>query len=360
MWQLVTLALFAASIFAGSAAQLKLDMSDKSEAELLALMDDMTKLLNVQKAKLPGPIDQEVRFFCSNRQGAAFSQVMLNDQGLLAKMSMQKPVAFVIHGWTSSSQEAHFRDLAGNYSRYVDSNVCLVDWANLAAYSYDVASGQSIRMTANYLTRFVRFLNLNGIGYAKVTLIGHSLGAHISGFVGKNLGGEVGQIFALDPAGVMFTMPEDVGESNRLTKSDAKFVQVIYTTQGTLAMGISAGHQNLWMNNNGMYPQPGCKKVGEGKGLFSKTVGKRFDFVSVELPIIASLIISSRTDLQPHDVRGNVSGSTGPQGGIYHEALLKLLAIQHRNVCPRHQGQTGNMVKEVGVLNLLLFLYNFL
>ncbi|KAL1403262.1 hypothetical protein pipiens_005749 [Culex pipiens pipiens] len=274
MWQLVTLALFAASIFAGTAAQLKLDMSDKSEAELLALMDDMTKLLNVQKAKLPGPIDQEVRFFCSNRPGAAFSQVMLNDQGLLAKMSMQKPVAFVIHGWTSSSQEAHFRDLAGNYSRYVDSNVCLVDWANLAAYSYDVASGQSIRMTANYLTRFVRFLNLNGIGYAKVTLIGHSLGAHISGFVGKNLGGEVGQIFALDPAGVMFTMPEDVGESNRLTKSDAKFVQVVYTTQGTLAMGISAGHQNLWMNSNGMYPQPGCKKVGEGKGLFSKTVAE--------------------------------------------------------------------------------------
>lgn len=55
----------------------------------------------------------------------------------------------------------------------------------------------------------------------------------------------------------MFTLPLDVGESRRLDKSDAKYVQVIYTTRYLLGVGYEVGHQNF-KPHIGTVPQSGC------------------------------------------------------------------------------------------------------
>lgn len=59
--------------------------------------------------------------------------------------------------------------------------------------------------------------------YKNLTLVGFSLGAHIAGNIGKNLGGRIGTIVALDPAGPLINS-NDVDFS--VTPTDAEYVQV--------------------------------------------------------------------------------------------------------------------------------------
>lgn len=93
-------------------------------------------------------------------------------------------------------------------------------------------------------------------------LIGHSLGAHIAGYIGKNFtktGSPLGRITGLDPAGPFFDhLPATV----RLDRSDGQFVDVIHTNAKAspyFSFGIShsIGHIDFFPNNG--RHQPGCK-----------------------------------------------------------------------------------------------------
>lgn len=57
-------------------------------------------------------------------------------------------------------------------------------------------------------------------------IIGHSLGAHIAGYAGTSLNGQIGRITALDPAKPYF---EATHSSVRLDRTDAKYVDVVHT-----------------------------------------------------------------------------------------------------------------------------------
>jgi len=67
-------------------------------------------------------------------------------------------------------------------------------------------------------------------------LVGHSLGAQIAGYAGKDFiqrtKSQLGRISALEPAGPLFEMAKDYSEQDKLhlTKDDATFVDVIHTT----------------------------------------------------------------------------------------------------------------------------------
>jgi len=93
-----------------------------------------------------------------------------------------------------------------------------------------------------------------------VWLIGHSLGAHIAGFVGKRRPG-IGRITGLDPAEPFFQgYPVDA----RLDPSDANFVDVIHSDIASIfAGGFGSkdlmGHVDFFPN--GGYNQPGCRNM---------------------------------------------------------------------------------------------------
>lgn len=93
-----------------------------------------------------------------------------------------------------------------------------------------------------------------GVPLEKITYFGHSLGAHVCGFAGKNiksLGFEIELIIGADPARPLFSgnKPED-----RLCDSDAKRLVVFHTSQ--LGMAIPMGDLDLYFN--GGQNQPGC------------------------------------------------------------------------------------------------------
>lgn len=71
-----------------------------------------------------------------------------------------------------------------------NATVYVVDWHPLAVYRYDVTVNDNLRIVADYLTEFIEYLKDFGIPLNKINLIGHSLGAHICGLIGKNFGGK--------------------------------------------------------------------------------------------------------------------------------------------------------------------------
>ena len=85
----------------------------------------------------------------------------------------------------------------------------------------------------------------------KTFCIGHSLGAHICGFSGKQRPLE--GIIGIDPAGPIF---ESNSIHGRLTENDAKVVQAIHTTPGMMGITKSIGHIDIYINE-GPY-QPAC------------------------------------------------------------------------------------------------------
>ena len=139
----------------------------------------------------------------------------------------------------------------------MDTNVCVVDWNRLANYEYSISARRNTKAVGAYIGQFISFLTSIGVSLDDITVVGHSLGGQIAGYAGASTGGKLGKIFALDPAGPMFTHPIMYGPSDRLDPTDAKYVQVIFTTQALLGALVASGHENFYPNG-GMYIQPGC------------------------------------------------------------------------------------------------------
>ncbi|XP_065078590.1 phospholipase A1 member A-like [Ochlerotatus camptorhynchus] len=202
-------------------------------------------------------IDQEVTFWCGKRGYSQLQQTFVNDSNINSKLDLSKPIAIITHGWLSEVNVSWVQEMAGNYSLYVDSNVCAVDWSMYARYGYAIAAKRNVPLTGNYLGVFMKFLQTAGISPSKMTLIGHSLGAHVSSLACKQFNGQVKELYGLDAAGPLFTMPVDVGTQNRIASTDAAYVQVIYTTRDLLGIGFSVGQENFFPNG-GYFPQPSC------------------------------------------------------------------------------------------------------
>lgn len=98
----------------------------------------------------------------------------------------------------------------------------------------------------------------NRVPLKDLHLIGHSLGAHVFGFAGKNIkdatGRMVKRITGLDAAGPLFDI---LGSEFSLYKTDANVVEGIHTDGGMFGMIRPYGTIDFYVNG-GFGPQPGC------------------------------------------------------------------------------------------------------
>ena len=62
-----------------------------------------------------------------------------------------------------------------------DCNVILIDWAAIADNMNYVWSSNRVVVIAQYIAQMIDFLNAEGMNASKLTIVGHSLGAHIAG-----------------------------------------------------------------------------------------------------------------------------------------------------------------------------------
>ncbi|CAG2163753.1 unnamed protein product [Oppiella nova] len=214
-------------------------------------------------ATIPAPQKPEqinTRFLLFTRNVPKVEQVItLGDRdGIkLSDFDAGKPTKFIIHGYATNLQQGpwmlRLKDLwldAGDY------NVFIVDWSGGANGQYEQAIANT-RVVGNLTARMINDLkSVSGLGLSKVHLLGHSLGAHISGFAGQALNGLVGRITGLDPAGPQF---DGLSAKDRLDHTDGQFVDVIHsdaTKNGGLGTLENSGHLDFFPN--GGHDQPGC------------------------------------------------------------------------------------------------------
>ncbi|XP_075144574.1 lipase member H-A-like [Haematobia irritans] len=161
-----------------------------------------------------------------------------------------KPIYFIIHGWTQDAgawTSQVIKDAALNSS---DCNVFLVNWDRAKSLDY-FTSVYAVRGVGAKVAEFIDSLD---ICFDNLTVVGHSLGAHVAGFAGKGVkNGQINVIVGLDAALPLFSYdrPEE-----RLSENDAAYVASIQTNGGNLGFLKPIGKGSFYPN--GGEHQPRC------------------------------------------------------------------------------------------------------
>jgi len=172
-------------------------------------------------------------------------------------------VKLLIHGFGGGYDHSFPWTLRGEYVKQAMTekmNVILMDWETLSASPDYFGAVQNAQIASSTAAEFLNFLVTEGkTTWAKVHLIGYSLGGQVVGQIGHKIqqlagGAKASRITALDPALPLFDVAHP---DNRTSPDDASFVDVIHTAaNGFLGMFEASGHVDSYPNG-GRY-QPGC------------------------------------------------------------------------------------------------------
>ncbi|XP_036914745.1 lipase member I isoform X2 [Sturnira hondurensis] len=178
------------------------------------------------------------------------------DDSLNVNFNTSKKTVWLIHGYRPmGSVPSWLQKLLRVLLNQDDMNIVVVDWNRGATtFIYDRAVNNA-RKVAVSLSECIQRLLKHGASLDNFHFIGMSLGAHISGYVGKRFQGQLGRITGLDPAGPKFSGKPSNG---RLDYTDAKFVDVIHSDTDGLGIKEPLGHIDFYPN--GGKKQPGCPK----------------------------------------------------------------------------------------------------
>ncbi|XP_016057223.1 PREDICTED: lipase member I [Miniopterus natalensis] len=179
------------------------------------------------------------------------------NNSLNVNFNTSRKTVWLIHGYRPlGSIPAWLQGFLRSLLKHEDINIVVVDWNRGATtLIYDRAVKNTWKV-AVYLSECIRKLLMHGASLANFHFIGMSLGAHISGFVGKIFQGQLGRITGLDPAGPKFSGKPPNGRLLHYT--DAKFVDVIHSDIDGLGINEPLGHIDFYPN--GGKKQPGCPK----------------------------------------------------------------------------------------------------
>lgn len=174
----------------------------------------------------------------------------------------------------------HNRPSGGEKLRH---NLFIVNWNYAARGIIYPRAVANIPTVASYVTRFIneKLIEEARVEPRRIQLIGHSLGAHLAGFIGKNTKSKVGRIYGLDPAGPCFgTISGSLyPSSNRLAPSDAEEVITIHTNSALLGIDKPLGRYSVFVEGGSV--QPGCRGGGVLKSIGTLTWdGGDFDTVA--------------------------------------------------------------------------------
>ncbi|XP_067848517.1 lipase member H-like isoform X2 [Heptranchias perlo] len=169
-------------------------------------------------------------------------------------LDVNKTTIFLIHGYRPFGSPPNWlTKMIVTLQRVDDMNLIIVDWNRGATtINYPVAVANTKKVAA-ILKPVIDNILENGGSLDLIHMIGVSLGAHISGFVGSMFDGKIGRITGLDPAGPLFT---GKGVEDRLSSADAQFVDVLHTDIDALGYRGVLGHIDYYAN--GGTDQPGC------------------------------------------------------------------------------------------------------
>ncbi|XP_053668143.1 phospholipase A1 member A-like [Anopheles marshallii] len=203
------------------------------------------------------PIWEDVSIWCFNRKSDKFRLTSSDFVDFSEVLQENRSTVLFVHGWLQSKRQ--FAEGAKRLAMAVPNrNYCLVDFETLATVELQLFINQIAPRIATYLAGFVQSLGAIDIPPEQVTLVGEGVTAHLVAQAGHILAGHLGSIIGLDPLGPFYTVGPLLQRSRTtLDTSDARFVQVWYSSIGQLGSPIPLGHQNIYVNG-GLHPQPPC------------------------------------------------------------------------------------------------------
>ncbi|XP_020717837.1 phospholipase A1-like [Ceratitis capitata] len=226
-------------------------------------LDGSLKWMNEEEAEellaVPhGRAAPKVVFYLYTNQNPTTPDVLVTgDASSLSASHFDKanPTKFIIHGWQSSSDSELNPLIRDAYLSKGDYNIISVDWRKDASSLNYAYSASRVPEVGKIVAGMIDFLYQQGsITFDRLHVIGHSLGAQISGFAGKDVtSGRIQKITGLDPALPLFHYDKP---ATRLNEDDAVYVESIQTCGGRLGFLKPIGKSAFYPN--GGKTQPGC------------------------------------------------------------------------------------------------------
>lgn len=202
-----------------------------------------------------GNVNVDSTFFTLDDTGS-----VLRELNPASDIDPNLPTYVITHGFTDGVNrgERWQKTMGNDILKQQNANVILVDWdaplfsqvetlsddPNSQTSFGDTAYEQSARNTEVIGAKIANLINSSNIDAARTTLIGHSLGAQVSGWAGFKLQAlqpenKINNIVGLDPArpsfqeplGEIFPAPGNYLSSHQLNADDADRVVAIHTSQ---------------------------------------------------------------------------------------------------------------------------------
>lgn len=186
--------------------------------------------------------------------------IYLLRENLIEKISLtdwnpKRPTMYIVHGWTSNRLGEVNLEVASAVLSKADWNIIIVDWGILADKLY-TESRRSVFYVAEELAKFI---STTGQSPDLITIVGHSLGAHVSAATSRYLNSSIAQVVGLDPAAPLFGKR---ALRERIHATDAKIVHIIHTCGGYLGLLSPIGIADFYPDGGMPAYQPGCSRHG--------------------------------------------------------------------------------------------------
>uniref|UniRef100_A0A5F5PKE9 Lipase H n=1 Tax=Equus caballus TaxID=9796 RepID=A0A5F5PKE9_HORSE len=137
-----------------------------------------------------------VKLLLYTRRNPTCAQVI--NPTAMGNLNVTKKTTFLVHGFRpTGSPPVWIEDLVEGLLSVEDMNVVVVDWNRGATTVIYTRASNKTRKVAIILKEFIDQMLAAGASLDDIYMIGVSLGAHISGFVGEMYNGQLGRITAL-------------------------------------------------------------------------------------------------------------------------------------------------------------------
>jgi len=259
------------------------------------------------------------------------------------------PTFIITHGflssWNGDNWMCRTKDFILDQSK---ANVFIVDWSGGAKPMLPIDYGAAVTNTKYVAQMIGDFINQQLLPLSgqkdggNFHLIGHSLGAHISGFIGYSVNG-TGHITGLDPAGPCFTsnskqqerVASQSGElkddTRRLSPESANFVLALHTDTALFGLNENCGHYDVYVN--GGYKQPNCGSTlaSRARNLFELNFKDSFNPDIACAHSYVQTLLDTLVDFVGEEPKDGGKGSSGKEKA---RALLKSQAAEdHSQRC---------------------------
>jgi pancreatic triacylglycerol lipase len=222
--------------------------------------------------------------------------------------------------------------LTGELVKIIDGlNCCRFysEFHNLGAQTANyIAARNRVGEAGQVTAQFIEFLiSSGGANINTMTIVGHSLGSHVAGFAGKHTQGRINTIIGTDPAGPLFSMDSP---AERLTATDAQYVESIVTNGGTLGTlifltRINSNFNCIYLTWTGLmghsgdatfFPNGGSSQTGCGIDLSGACAHERSNlFMAESVTNVVSRFASQQCATMAQVTGGSCTGATMNMGG---------------------------------------------